>query len=124
MGAEFVKELVRYTIPRPIRNWLRSPARSFEWIADSALFSLGVTKRLHLSESVNLILHPYAFKVGQRAQIVGSQHPILAIDREAYSKAGHNGHGLSSFRAYRRLGRTPKELALSRAPHQRICRDQ
>jgi FkbM family methyltransferase len=69
VGAEFVKELVRYTIPRPIRNWLRSPARSFEWIADSALFSLGVTKRLRLSQDVNLILHPYAFKVGQRAQI-------------------------------------------------------
>jgi FkbM family methyltransferase len=68
-GPEFVKELVRYTIPRPIRNWLRSPARSFEWITDNALFSLGVTKRLRLSDNVNVILHPHAFKIGQRGQI-------------------------------------------------------
>jgi FkbM family methyltransferase len=69
VGAEFVKQLVRYSIPRPIRNWLRSPARSFEWIADNALFSLGVTKRLRLSHNVNVILHPHAFKIGQRGQI-------------------------------------------------------
>lgn len=69
MGAEFAKDLIRYTIPRPVRNWLRSPARSFEWIADNALFSVGVTKRLRLSQDVNLVLHPYAFKVSQRAQI-------------------------------------------------------
>jgi hypothetical protein len=69
VGAEFVKQLVRYTIPRLIRNWLRSPARSFEWIADNALFSLGVTKRLRLSHNVNVILHPHAFKIGQRGQI-------------------------------------------------------
>ena len=69
LGSEFVKELVRYTIPRPIRNWLRSPARSFEWIADNALFALGVTKRLRLSHNVNVILHPHAFKIGQRGQI-------------------------------------------------------
>ena len=65
LGPEFVKELLRYTIPRPIRNWLRSPARTFEWIADNALFALGVTKKLSLSHNVNVILHPHAFKIGQ-----------------------------------------------------------
>jgi hypothetical protein len=68
VGSEFVKELVRYTAPRPIRNWLGSPAQSFEWIADNALFALGVAKRLRLSHNVNVILHPHAFKIG-RGQI-------------------------------------------------------
>jgi FkbM family methyltransferase len=90
VNAEFAKELIRYTIPRPIRNWLRSPARSFEWIADNALFSLGVRKRLRLSENVNLVLHPYAFKVSQRAQIADPEQSaefnnfIRGCDRQMF----------------------------------------
>lgn len=67
--AEALKNVVRTIIPRAVRNWLRSPSRSVEWLWDSAQFRFGVTKTLHLTHGWQLVLHPRAYKIIQRAQV-------------------------------------------------------
>jgi len=36
MPDAFLKALVRRTLPRPLRNWLRAPCKSVEWMWDTA----------------------------------------------------------------------------------------
>ena len=65
----FLKALVRRTVPRPLRNWLRSPSKSAEWMWDTARFSLGVASTLKISPVVRIAMHPHAYKVACKAQI-------------------------------------------------------
>jgi FkbM family methyltransferase len=67
------KDLVRYAVPRSIRNWLRSPSRSIARLADSVRFSLGITRTLQFGPGLSLILHPHAYKVAYRSQILDAQ---------------------------------------------------
>jgi FkbM family methyltransferase len=64
-----LKNVVRASVPREVRNWLRSPSRSAEWLWDSAAFSLGQTKTLQLAPDVSLVCHPHFCKVVESAQI-------------------------------------------------------
>lgn len=66
---EFLNNVVRATIPREIRNWLRSPSRSAEWLWDSAQSWLGCARSIDLVPGVQLLCHPYAYKVYRAAQI-------------------------------------------------------
>jgi FkbM family methyltransferase len=66
---ELLKRAVRYSVPRPVRNWLRSPAKSAEWLWDSAKFSFGGTETLRLSPAIAISLHPHAFRHAYAAQI-------------------------------------------------------
>jgi FkbM family methyltransferase len=61
---------VRYVVPRPWRNWLRSPSRSLEWIWDNAKFSAGITRKLSITPDVAITLHPRAFRVAYENQVV------------------------------------------------------
>jgi FkbM family methyltransferase len=65
-----LKNVIRRAVPRPIRNWLRSPSRSAEWLWDAATFYFGGTKRLDLLPDWTLVCHPHFFKVVHRAQIL------------------------------------------------------
>jgi FkbM family methyltransferase len=60
---------VRYLVPRPWRNWLRSPSRSLEWIWDNAKFSAGVTRKFGITPDVTVTLHPRAFRAAFQSQI-------------------------------------------------------
>ncbi|HXN64199.1 MAG TPA: FkbM family methyltransferase [Candidatus Acidoferrales bacterium] len=72
-SAKFLKNFVRRSVPRPLRNWLRSPSKSIEWIWDSARFSFGVTKTIQFLPEVPIRLHPHAFKVVCRSQLADSE---------------------------------------------------
>jgi FkbM family methyltransferase len=67
--AEFLKNIVRATVPRELRNWLRSPSRSAEWLWDSARGSFGTVRSIKLLPNVQLLCHPYAYKIYRQAQI-------------------------------------------------------
>jgi FkbM family methyltransferase len=72
---ELLKNVVRRAVPRSVRNWLRSPSRSLQWIWDEVRFSAGITKTLTLAPNVTVTLHPHAFRTAQRNQIAdGDQH--------------------------------------------------
>jgi FkbM family methyltransferase len=64
-----LKNIVRSAVPRSLRNWLRSPSRSAEWLWDSAAFSLGQTKTLQVAPNVSIVCHPHFYKVVETAQI-------------------------------------------------------
>jgi FkbM family methyltransferase len=66
---ETIKSLIRKTVPRPVRNWLRSPAKSLEWLSDSAQFSLGITKTLEFPPDIRIAMHPHAYKIACMSQI-------------------------------------------------------
>lgn len=70
VGVESLKTVVRAAVPRPVRNWLRSPSRSAEWMWDVAAFSFGAKRRLTLLDDWSVICHPHFYKVVRQAQIV------------------------------------------------------
>jgi len=56
-------------VPRPIRNWLRSPSRSTQWLWDASRFYLGSTEALHFPQDWTLVCHPHARRVAYQSQI-------------------------------------------------------
>jgi len=69
MRPKLLTKLAREVVPRPLRNWLRSPSRSAEWLWDSAMFSIGTTKTLQLGPNLSLICHPRAYRIAYRDQV-------------------------------------------------------
>jgi FkbM family methyltransferase len=61
--------LVRMVVPRTVRNWLRSPAKSGRWLSDAVSFYAGRTKMLPLTPSLNIICHPEAYRAAVEAQV-------------------------------------------------------
>lgn len=76
MQSDRFKNIIRVAVPRPVRNWLRSPSKSTEWLWDSAQFSLGATKTLELLPGWFLKCHPYAYKVYHEAQIADPEQSL------------------------------------------------
>jgi FkbM family methyltransferase len=70
--AATVKDLIRATVPRPVRNWLRSPSKSAEWLWDSARFYFGAKRVLPLMPDWSIICHPQAYKAAYQAQVSDS----------------------------------------------------
>src|ERR1700722_840986 len=66
---ETIKSFIRNAVPRPVRNWLRSPFKSLEWLSDSAHFSPGITKTLEFPPGIRIAMHPHAYKIACMAQI-------------------------------------------------------
>jgi FkbM family methyltransferase len=65
----FIKTLVRAAVPREVRNWLRSPSRSIEWLWDSTKFSFGAREILPLQPGWSIVCHPYARRVAYDVQV-------------------------------------------------------
>jgi FkbM family methyltransferase len=66
---ELLRSFVRQAVPRSVRNWLRSPSRSAEWLWDAAAFSFGATKSLALLPDWSVVCHPHFYRVIHQAQI-------------------------------------------------------
>jgi len=69
MRADLLKSVIRATVPRVLRSWLRSPSRSAEWLWDASRFYFGTTETLHFPPNWTLICHPHAYRVAYQAQI-------------------------------------------------------
>jgi FkbM family methyltransferase len=69
MGADLLKSAIRATVPRPLRNWLRSPSKSTQWLWDAGRFYLGSTETFQFPPNGSLICHPHAHRVAYQAQI-------------------------------------------------------
>lgn len=52
-----------------MRNWLRSPSKSVEWLGDSIRYRNGAIKTIELIDGWRVVCHPYAFKVFDRDQL-------------------------------------------------------
>lgn len=69
MAGESLRRAVRKVVPRAIRNWMRSPSKSVEWLWDSSRFLLGNTESLEITPGVYLVCHPRVYKIFRRDQI-------------------------------------------------------
>jgi FkbM family methyltransferase len=67
--SEFVKNILRASVPRVLRSSLRSPSTSAKWFWDSIQFSLGITKALNFPSGRSIICHPHAYHIFCAAQI-------------------------------------------------------
>jgi FkbM family methyltransferase len=69
MVPDRLRDTIRAVVPRSARNWLRSPAKSAEWLWDSARFLIGNAESLEISTNSSLVCHPRAYKVFRRDQM-------------------------------------------------------
>lgn len=53
-----VQSLVRRTIPRPLRNWLRAPSRSLRVIAEELAYRVGARPEVAVRDDWSLRCHP------------------------------------------------------------------
>jgi hypothetical protein len=67
--SQRTKGIVRNIVPRSVRNWVRSPRKSVEWLWDSLSFSFGATKELALLPDWRVICHPRVHKVFSFSQL-------------------------------------------------------
>ena len=67
--SELLKDVFRATVPREVRNWLRSPSKSAKWLSDSIRFSVGITNTLRFPSGYPIICHPHAYGIFRDAQI-------------------------------------------------------
>jgi FkbM family methyltransferase len=69
MRTDLLKSVIRASVPRSLRNWLRSPSKSAEWLWDASRFELGATEIVNFPRNWALICHPHAYRVFCQAQI-------------------------------------------------------
>lgn len=69
LSVAWLKRFTRRVVPRPVRNWLRSPSTSLRWIWDSTKFSFGITKKLQFTSNLSLTLHPHVYRFAVQNQI-------------------------------------------------------
>lgn len=60
---------IRAVIPRSVRNWLRDPAQSLEWVVDSVAFAAGREVTLEMSPGWTVKAHPLAARRAYSAQL-------------------------------------------------------
>lgn len=68
-----VRNAIRAVVPRSLRNWLRSPAKSAAWVWDSVRFTSGKSAILEISPNVSLVCHPRASRIFRRDQMGDSE---------------------------------------------------
>src|SRR5438105_5499181 len=64
-----LKSFARRVLPRPARNWLRSPVDSVHYMYDEGLFCLGVLRQHEIRPGWRLSAHPGAFRMAFWAQV-------------------------------------------------------
>lgn len=69
MVTDQIKSLIRATVPRSLRNWLRSPSKSGQWFWDAGRFYLGSTETFRFPPNCEIICHPHAYRVAYQSQV-------------------------------------------------------
>jgi FkbM family methyltransferase len=62
------KKLLRVLIPRSVRNWLRSPSKSFHWAWDEFRYAIGANQTLQIRPGWSLVCHPASYRAAYQAQ--------------------------------------------------------
>jgi len=75
-----LKSLARSVLPRPARNWLRSPVESVHYLYDEGLFCLGMLRRHEIRPGWRLTAHPGAFRMAFWAQVHDAEQ-VAEFDR-------------------------------------------
>lgn len=57
------QQIARLCLPRNLRNWLRSPAKSCRWATDEILYAIGATSIVEIRADWSLKCHPAAYRL-------------------------------------------------------------
>jgi FkbM family methyltransferase len=68
LSSSRLKVTVRRFIPRSLRNWLRSPSRSAEWVWKNIRYAVGSTETVEMRPGWSLTCHPVVYKFAYFAQ--------------------------------------------------------
>jgi len=79
-----VEHVVRRVVPRGLRNWLRDPGASLQWLRDEAAFRLGRQPLLYLRPALRVRCHPAACRFWRANQI---DDPEQAAEFDAFLAA-------------------------------------
>lgn len=63
-----LRSTVRSFLPRPVRNWIRSPVASARWIGDEVRYSVGLSPTIRIRDGWRLNCHAGAFRNAYHAQ--------------------------------------------------------
>src|SRR5688572_21291106 len=66
-GPSLLKRMSRI-IPRPVRNWLRSPSATLAWLRDDLRHRIGADRVVEMRPGWKLRCHPAAYRMAYRAQ--------------------------------------------------------
>lgn len=91
------KRLIRASIPRWVRNWLRSPRDSLFWMVDEARHAAGGDRCAELRPGWSVICHPAAYRVAYRAQV---EDPEQRTEFDAFLSACKSGMRLFDLGAH------------------------
>ena len=83
-----LKNIVRAGVPRAVRNSLRSPSRSLDWLWDRAAFRLGRARRLAVLPHWSIACHPEAFRVMNEAQVADPEQRREFLSFVSYCSPG------------------------------------
>ncbi len=64
----YAKKIIRASIPRPIRNWLRSPAKSVAWGWSEIKYRVGIKHHIEIRPGWSVSCHPGAYGFAYWAQ--------------------------------------------------------
>src|SRR5262245_36742157 len=56
------RQLIRAAVPRSIRNWLRSPTRSAQWVRGEIQYAFGLTQTIEMRPGWLVTCHPIAYE--------------------------------------------------------------
>jgi FkbM family methyltransferase len=116
------RPLLRWLLPRPVRNWLRSPARSLTRAWDEARYGVGYRPTLALRPGWPLVCHPAARRAIERPQ---REDPVQTAELDGFIAACRpdmvlfdlGAHfGVFSFAALHFGGPTSRAVAVDPSP--------
>jgi FkbM family methyltransferase len=65
----FAKGLIRYCVPRRVRNWLRTPSNTAKWVWDEIKFLSGIRPIVQMRAGWVLTCHPAAYRCAYYLQV-------------------------------------------------------
>ncbi|MGB8509074.1 MAG: FkbM family methyltransferase [Pyrinomonadaceae bacterium] len=116
------KRIARTYTPRALRNWLRSPARSVEWVWNEAQHLAGANRRIEMRPGWRLRSHPSAYRFAYFAQDddpaqVAEFNAFIATCRPGMSLFDIGAHfGLFSLAALHYGGDDARAVAVDPSP--------
>lgn len=117
-----VRRSVRTCLPRPVRNWLRAPARSAAWVWDEFKHLVRVDQVIELRPGFQVRCHPAAYHFAYYAQAADPEQIAEFDSFIAHCQAGMTLYdlgahfGIFSLAALHYGGTRARSLAVDPAP--------
>ncbi len=120
--SNIARSLVRWIVPRSLRNWLRRPGVAAAWLRDGVAHALGADRAVEIRPGWSLLCHPAAYRLAYRAHL---EDPEQVPELDAFIASCTPGmvlldlgahFGLFSLAALRYGGKAATAIAVDPSP--------